>query len=559
MRKLPEGQAPGVALDDDGISVASETSNASHSSLANQRRKFVKKASTKRMVQQRPRRTSVSDTVSKLSRVSASRRESVSTRLFGFVSNSLGSIGSSHGKKPVKEEYTYLQRLVIEMRDSLDQFDDENDVDVTDDQLENWAIIIYESMSAPSRTFHGVQHVFAISEGADPIQKVSAFFHDVIYYSIDGGLSPAQEKVLHGLVKEGEDKTVSLCEAEFDEATRLVIDMFGFSLGQTLNPFSGLNEFLSAALAIRCLKDTLSLSSLAKIAACIEATIPFRAPDEDGRTCSDLLFDRFKNVNEKMKLGMGEGEIIESTQRAADLANRDVANFSTPERAVFLSNTWNLLPESNISLRHTRCFRIGDFTLALKKMSNFFSFLNAENIYTSFEGVPSAKKVSDMTQRAKENIEVATKYMHCKLLSISVLYALAEKTGGDAPIALFLGDLPSPKSISPAIEDYITISPPARGVQLDKRVFALLRDGREGESEFDIKNSPLAAYLYALMGDEGLQKALTLAAYPMTTEDAKKLLDVCPPEAVVKIATSCAEIALTRASQLQKIAALYSS
>jgi len=256
---------------------------------------------------------------------------------------------------------------------------------------------------------------------------------------------------------------------------------------------------------------------------------------------------------------MGEGEIIESTQRAADLANRDVANFSTPERAVFLSNTWNLLPESNISLRHTRCFRIGDFTLALKKMSNFFSFLNAENIYTSFEGVPSAKKVSDMTQRAKENIEVATKYMHCKLLSISVLYALAEKTGGDAPIALFLGDLPSPKSISPAIEDYITISPPARGVQLDKRVFALLRDGREGESEFDIKNSPLAAYLYALMGDEGLQKALTLAAYPMTTEDAKKLLDVCPPEAVVKIATSCAEIALTRASQLQKIAALYSS
>lgn len=259
-----------------------------------------------------------------------------------------------------------------------------------------------------------------------------------------------------------------------------------------------------------------------------------------------------------MKLGLGEGELIEAIQRAADLSNRDVANFSTPERAVFLSNTWNLLPESNISLRHSSCFHIGDFTLALKKMSGFFTFLNADNIYTSFEGVPSTKEVADMTKRAKENIDVATRYMHCKLLSISVLYALAEKTGGDAPIALFLGDLPTSKSISPAIEDFITITSPEKGVQLDKRVFALLRDGREGESEFDIKNSPLAAYLYALMGDEGLEEALKLAVYPMNTEDAKKLLDACPKVAVVKIATSCARIALTRASELQKIAAIYS-
>lgn len=274
MRKLPEDHASGDA---DSGSVPSDTSNASHSSNSNPRKNFVKRTSTR--IMHRQRRASVSGTVEKLTRPNtSSRRESVSARLFGFVSNSLSSIGSSHGggKKPVKQEYTYLQRLVVEMRTSLEKFDDENDVDVTDDQLENWAIIIYESMSAPSRTFHGVQHVFDISEGADPIQKVSALFHDVIYYSIDGGLNPAQEKVLHGLVNEGEDKTVSLCEDEFDEATRLVIDIFGISPGQTLNPFSGLNEFLSAALAIRCLKTALSLSSLAKIAVCIEATIPFR-------------------------------------------------------------------------------------------------------------------------------------------------------------------------------------------------------------------------------------------------------------------------------------------
>lgn len=532
----------------------------------------------------RNRRASVSDMRNKLANPGAStshrggRRESLTARFFGILGGSGGSsrrprglgssilsissIGSMHIHK---EKYTVLQKLVVEMRESLSHFDDDtssegdgNAIVLDDAELEGWAILIYESMSAPSRTFHGVSHCYDISHGADPIQKVSAFFHDIIYYSIDGGLSPAQEKVLHGLVEENsDDKAVSVCEGAFDEPTLLVMDIFGFKPGQTLNPFSGLNEFLSAALAVRCLKDTLSLTHLAKIAACIEATIPFRAPDEDGKTCTDHLFERLKEANITYKMGMSQKELVEATQRAADLANRDVANFAVCDRAAFLSNTWNLLPESNISLRHTQSFRIGDFTLALKKMSGFFTFLKPENIYTSFENKPTAEELADMAERARLNIEVSNIYMHCKLLSISVLYALAELTGGDAPIALFLGDLPTSKSISPAIEDYIALLPPAKGVELDMRVFKLLRDGRDGESQFDIKNSPLAAYLYALMGDKDMEEALKLAVYPMTPDDATKLLDAIPPQAVVKIALSCAEICLTRAKKLEQIAAKY--
>lgn len=499
----------------------------------------------------------------------------MTTRFFGMLggihrsrsasNRSVLSSVSTSGVSIHKESYTVLQTLVMEMRESISHFDDydSDDTDaksiVLDDaELEDWAILIYESMSAPSRTFHGVSHCYDISQGADPIQKVSAFFHDVIYYSIDGGLSPAQEKVLHGLVSENpDDKAITLCEGTFDEPTRLVIDIFGFKPGQTLNPFSGLNEFLSAAMAVRCLKDTLSLTHLAKIAACIEATIPFRAPDEDGKTCSDHLFERLKEANKTYKMGMSHQDLVESVQRAADLANRDVANFAVCDRAAFLSNTWNLLPESNISLRHTQSFRISDFTFALKKMSGFFTFLKAENIYTSYENKPTAKELADMTERARANIEVSNIYMHCKLLSISVLYAMAELTGGDAPIALFLGDLPTSKTISPAIEDYITLLPPAEGIKLDMRVFKLLRDGRDGESQFDIKNSPLAAYLYALMGDKDMEEALKLTVYPMTPDDATKLLDAIPPQAVVKIARSCAKICLTRAKKLEEIAAKY--
>jgi len=70
-------------------------------------------------------------------------------------------------------------------------------------------------------------------------------------------------------------------------------------------------------------------------------------------------------------------------KRAAYLNNRDLDNFSS-EHVVFLSNTWNLLSESNISLYNTKVFRISNYTLALKKMTGFFNFLDPNTIYLSF-------------------------------------------------------------------------------------------------------------------------------------------------------------------------------
>lgn len=280
MRTLAEDRtSQGPGLSDTSPSVTSERSNVSLNQFAGVNRNLSPKGQSRRsrtsIIRTRlGKRGSVTNTIQKLSGPGGparNRRESVRGRLFGFM-----AINPSGSNKPVKMKYTAIQRLVLDLRENLEQFDCQHDVAATDEELEHWSIIIYESMSAPSRTFHGVQHVYDISEGADPVQKVSAFFHDVIYYSIDGGLSPAQDKVLHGLVKEGEGGSVILCEEEFDDVTRMVIAIFGFSPGQTLNPFSGLNEFLSAALAVRCLQNTLHLRCLARIAACIEATIPFR-------------------------------------------------------------------------------------------------------------------------------------------------------------------------------------------------------------------------------------------------------------------------------------------
>merc|ERR1712084_76877 len=167
-----------------------------------------------------------------------------------------------------------------------------------------------------------------------------------------------------------------------------------------------------------------------------------------------------------------------------------------------------------------------DYAFALKKMAGFFGYLDPNTIYMSFRDDNDKKKIAlhrERTRRAKSNIEVAKKYMNCKLISIGVIAAISELSGGDAPIALFLGDLPEANFTSISIEDFMEVpdKPISHQISVDKCVFEILRNGRESESKFDIKNSPLAAYLYALIGDEGVEKCLSHAVCPMDEENAK--------------------------------------
>ena len=443
---------------------------------------------------------------------------------------------------------TRIQRLVTEMKQCISTVGGQ----ASNQDLESWACIIYESMSASSRTFHSVQHVFDVAIGADAIQKLATFFHDIVYYQIDGGLNKDQDRVIGDIINVTDD-AIYITDKEYDRNTLMTIDIFGFEPGQKLDPFKGLNEFLSAAIAIRCYEGNVEPTILLQIAACIELTIPFRPDDKNGHDPAESLFHRLVKVNEKYNLAFSEDDLVKAVQRAADLGNRDLANFCTPERAVFLSNTWNLLPESNISLRNTTVFRSADFALALKKMTGFFEFLDPELVYMSFRDPGEKKLVARKTEMARTNIEVATKYMHCKQLSIAIVAAIAELSGGDAPLALFLGDLPERHHVSTSIDDLIFPEDPKEGLEMDHRVFELLRNGRESESNFDIKHSPLAAYLYSLVGDEGVNKSLKHAVHPMDEDHAWCLLKSLPMEAIATIVAACAEIAITRVDALDQI------
>lgn len=444
------------------------------------------------------------------------------------------------------------------MQDCLSEM---NATGVTMCVLESMAIRIHESMSSSSRNYHSVQHVFDISHDlTDPIAILSAFFHDCIYFHVDGGLNRDQARRLRGTYKldaDGNYKFSATAEEDCgkDRPLHMVECIFGYSPGQEITPRNGLNEFLSAVIAVKELKDHLTVEQLAQIACCIEGTIPFRSADkETGRTPMDRLYSNMELARSKCALEMSDEELVKSVQRAAMLSNNDVGNFGTTDRLWFLDNTWSLLPETNQTLREQYLYTINEFHLGIFKMHGFFGFLQPKVVFHSFRGFPPEKEVAQKIEECAKNMEIGRKYIGAKLLAMSVLAAFAELTGGDAPMSLFMGDLPSRHHVSTKIEDALPTPPKENLKNCHPDVYNILANGRRTETSFDIRQSPLAAYLYGCLGDDGLQNLLqNHKMHPVCKENAMELLKALPRDVVEALAQNMMKVALSRAEMIQGV------
>ena len=495
---------------------------------------------------------------------------------------------------------TYMSRLFVTFQDCLLRSNLQA-VNVTNRKLEAMAVLIHECMSGDSRNYHSVQHVFDISTDfidKDPIASLAAMFHDCIYHNVDQVLSPTQEEALRGCFQlsttnmgDGSSTTVASgkldqtapmsCRAHMacsrDPSLCMVETIFGYDHGQEITSNQGLNEFLSAVVAVRNLEDHLTKAHCAQIAVCIAATIPFKnkpVVKEEGtdgvkrKTSMQQLYDNFSEANDFFKLEMSDKVMVESIQRAALLANADVGNFGSEDIYWFLDNTWSLLTETNTTLRRSFLFTVMEFQHSLFKMNGFFHFLPPEAIFASFEGVPSDKEVQQKTDQARQNLELGKKYVGAKLLSASVLAAFAVLTGGDAPLSLFVGDLPSRHHQSQSINDTLPVDSEkpiffsqddegddAAAEHLDLLVYRILSGGRRSETSFDVKQSPLGAFLYAVVGDRGLRMILdNKTLYPMTEESAKDLLGSLPREVALYLAKTIASVAVCRAEEIMEVA-----
>ena len=482
--------------------------------------------------------------ISSLERLRSARNLSVGAS--SIISNSTSARRLSLQRDETK--HTYIASLISDLQDALQELG----ATVACRQVETWAVFIHECTSSNNRVegYHNIHRLFEITSGADPIQLVAAFFRDTINCSVDSGLSKKQAALVEGVVN---DEYALVDDLESVEQGHphilLTTHLFGVKPGQHLTD-KKLDAFLSAIVTTQCLKDTLTPTQLAQILVCLEASIPFRGDD-----AMEALYHRLGQANRMHSLGLTQEELIQCIQRAADLSNRSHGNFSTHDASVFLDHTWSLLPEHNAALRLTYLYTVFDFQAAVNAMYEFLRNLNPSSIYVSFRGVPDEVEMMEFTAAATRNLDLGIIYVQAELLSVSTIAAFALLTGGDAPMSYFVGDLP--RSIGSKCNNRVRMmneypSPPSLE-HCNAQVYDILKSGRNCETNFDTRNSPLAAYLYACLGDARMETIVELLSFPFDDAVARQLLSRLPRESVELIGHNIATIAVSRAEQIEKV------
>lgn len=372
--------------------------------------------------------------------------------------------------------------------------------------LERWALRIYRAMAGQRRMFHRQSHALTMAEGGDSIAALAALFHDSVYVQVDQGL-PEQYKAeleLYVTVKDGAYAVAADPPSAYPVG--LVTELFGFKHGEVLSPYAGLNEFLSALVAVTELDCTLTPAQLAQLVCCIEGTIPFRKADGSGAKPFERLAARLRELNRRAGLGMSEAEVVSAIRRAVWLARRDVENFAHDDPGRFLDNTWLLLPEGNSALLDPDTYTIKEYRGAMQKMEGFLGGLSGDRVFHRFEDEPSEVEHARLVAAADRNISIAARYLRAKVLASAILEALADLTGGDVPISLFMGQIASRNPATPKLERWLPSVPAHAGC--DPLILRLLETGRATDTSFDSKEAPLATFVYRWLGDEGAAAAM---------------------------------------------------
>ena len=422
--------------------------------------------------------------------------------------------------------------------------------------LEELAVLLHKSMTVQTRFYHSLDHVLDFYDAEDALKSLAALFHDIVYFQVDQGISPLIAKVIDNYITYREN-TIYLAEDVplKEQIFYLTLDTFGFKTGQRLQLDSGLNEFLSALFMNKTLEELLTDVDLLHMTACIEATIPFRSENSQGQGPFDLLANRLDKINHKYQLGLEETQIQAILKAAVAFANQDVQNFAEEDPGNFLDSTWKLLPESNQALRSQELYSIRDYRKALTQTADFLDRIDPDLVFHRYHDYPQVEPYEKMVKQAYENIRIARQYMTIKLVSTTILEALAEASGGDAPLSLFMGDIPADGDNLRRLEDFLPKAALSSLADRSSPIYKLLKSGRNSETIFDLKNAPLSFFLYCNLNPERILQ-LKMLGDSMFKGDisAQEFLAGIEANVLAPVARACAALARTRQASLLAIA-----
>ena len=429
-------------------------------------------------------------------------------------------------------------------------------VSVSMAETERLALLVYHAMESTKRVYHTSGHVFGLCEGMQPLQVLAALFHDIVYYQLDQGFPPHCSECLSDVTRVVGDTLVLQPLPEGDTALALCAALFDFAPGQVLPLYGGMNEFLSAVVAARLLQSHVGAAELIAVVACIEATVPFRAPDSQGCTAPQRLaqrvFQAYRDHVDHSDTAAAKAFADRVVSEAVALTNRDVSSFAEADPGLFLSNTWLLIEESNAPLAVAGMYTVQEYRLGLSRMDGFLRRLDPHHVFHQYKGQPSAGAFAELCATARRNIVFATDFLGAKIVSIAIVEALALCTGTDAPIPMFLGEIRSAYGRPDRLEDYLPAVPPQADVNPD--LLRAFEKGRTLESNNDLTASPITAFVYRSVGHQGTQDALALAREMFEgLRTPLAFLQALDRAMVCAIVRGCAQIALSRRDALQTL------
>ena len=121
--------------------------------------------------------------------------------------------------------------------------------------------------------------------------------------------------------------------------------------------------------------------------------------------------------------------------------------FSSTESKVFVNGTWNLLLEQHRCLSFPNDLRISDCRKSLYAIDKFLGEINPKRIFRSYLNTPNQSDIKKKQDQAKINMAQSRYVLRAHLLKIALLESIAQQTGGDTALSLFLGDYCTNKEV----------------------------------------------------------------------------------------------------------------
>ena len=434
---------------------------------------------------------------------------------------------------------------------------DQLKIGYTPEQLEAWMVGIHSAMTGRSRNYHQLDHVLDVAQGLQPLQVIAGLYHDVVYLQLDQGLTPAIQQKFSAALDLRDGRYFAATDSG-DAKMRLVREVFEFAPGQELTAPQGLNEFLSAVVAIHDLGEFLSDLQVAAVAASIRATIPFQGLDSAGKSFPMRIASTLEKIAKREKWKCKPAAIHDLVRQAVEVGNADVANFGSEDLSAFLDNTWKLLSEANPSLHSMRANTIQSYCNSLQKMERFMSQLDPGLVFHDYNGFPEPGAFAVLTQAAARNMRQAIEYLRAKLVTMAMVEGIAELTGGDAPIVLLTGasreEEPSTIQMRDLLGEPHTYR--TRGYDgINEVVYHVLKVGRASATHFDSKSSPLSAFIYTVLGTSALERHYEAARQAFNGERAwLDFLKSFPGPLVKEMVGAAANISVVRSSRCLELA-----